>query len=120
MSLISAGSISLDSTFKICIGLVSRQLLTNVYKCLGICAGQISPPCIRSSWILIYSICNTEPVFVNLLRNRFPAWWAGIRQSYLTYRPNNLIGWRNRFLEIDSWGIKRLKIRAQPISMIRG
>jgi hypothetical protein len=47
-------------------------------------------------------------------RYRFSAWRAGTK-PYLSYWPAMLqyIGWRNRFLGIDSWLHKRLQIRAQ-------
>jgi hypothetical protein len=70
--------------------------------------------------------CNTRPEleFVNLLRSPWidsqPGW--SVRQPYLTYRPpRSYIGWRNRYLGIDSWapwmftksglGAKPFKIR---------
>ncbi len=59
------------------------------------------------------SYLPAETVFVNLLRSRgidsqpregrYPIWRTG---------PPGYIAWRNRFLGIDSWALKRLHIRA--------
>ncbi len=41
-------------------------------------------------------------------RNQFPAWWAGVRQPYLTYRPARL----HRLAESIPGFLKHLQIRA--------
>jgi hypothetical protein len=62
----------------------------------------------------IFSHFTPEPVFVNLLRSpgidSQPD--GSVRQPYLSYRTARLHKLVDRFLGIDSWAPKRLKIRA--------
>jgi hypothetical protein len=55
-----------------------------------------------------------ESVYVNLFKSPGIDSQPGgpVRQPYLTYRPAGYIGWRNWFLGIDSWLLKRFQIRA--------
>jgi hypothetical protein len=48
---------------------------------------------------------GTEPEFLKLLRSPgFDSQLGGtVRQPYLMSDPTGYIGWRNRFLRIDSW-----------------